>query len=126
METVAELRDAGHTVIAHYSTEDGAGEAAWKKIKASPPDALVISLVRLPSHGRQIAAVTTEFKKLKAVPVIFVDGEKDKIDAAREQFPKARCVSAGTLLDVLRRLSGTQRPAPPKAVRSVRKVRAKS
>lgn len=125
MHTVHQMRDAGHTVVAHYSTEDGAGEDAWKKIKTNPPDALVISLERLPSHGRRIAAVTMEVKKLRDLPIIFVDGERDKVDIARGEFPRAKCISSDSLLDVLRRLNKPVNPrsAPPRHGRETRIIR---
>lgn len=101
LETVRRLRDAGHTVVHHYSTEEGAGADAWKQIKSRPPDALVISLVRLPSHGRRIAAVTLETKRLRDVPIAFVDGEIEKVKVAKAQFPKATFTTSGRLLETL-------------------------
>jgi DNA-binding response OmpR family regulator len=79
------LRDAGHDVTVHSDS----GEEAWRLLKALPPDALVVSLDRLPSHGRRVAAVTTEHKRLRDVPVMFAGGELDKARAARRQFPEA-------------------------------------
>lgn len=101
LETVRGLREAGHTVAFHHRTEEGAGADAWKSIKARPPDALVISLERLPSHGRRIAAVTTETKKLRDVPVIFVGGEAEKVEIARQQFPAARFIGPAALVKTL-------------------------
>jgi CheY-like chemotaxis protein len=89
MVAVRALRAAGHTVLFHHSTEEGAGARAWKSIKSKPPDAIVISLERLPSHGRRIAAVTLETKKLRDVPVVFVGGAPDKVQVARAEFPGA-------------------------------------
>jgi CheY-like chemotaxis protein len=101
METVRTLREAGHAVVLHHRIEEGAGADAWKSIKAKPPDALVISLERLPSHGRRIAAVTTESKKLRDVPVIFVGGEAEKVEVARQQFPAARFIGPAALVKTL-------------------------
>ena len=107
---VRDLREAGHTVLAHYRTEQGAGADAWKKIKARPPDALVVSLTRLPSHGRRIAAVTLETRKLADVPVVFVDGEAEKVKAARRQFPSATFTTSARLGSVLERFGAGERP----------------
>lgn len=52
------LRGAGHTVDYHWSTEVGA------KINA-PPEVFVISLDRLPSHGRAVAEYCREKKSLR-------------------------------------------------------------
>ena len=105
LATVRDLREAGHTVLCHYSTEEGAGADAWKKIKARPPDAIVVSLTRLPSHGRRIAVVTLETRKLADVPVVFVDGEAEKVKTARQQFPKARFTTSAKLGSLLERRS---------------------
>ena len=100
-----QLRGDGHTVVCHHSTQEGAGADAWKKIKARPPDAIVVSLTRLPSHGRRIAAVTLETKKLADVPIVFVDGDPEKVKVARERFPKARFTTSPKLASVLERYS---------------------
>ena len=103
-EVVRELREAGHSVNVHWDQTEGAGNDAWNKIRSNPPDALVVSLARLPSHGRRIAAVTIQTKKLRDVPVIFVDGEKDKIAVARQQFPEAKFVSGKKLVGALAKI----------------------
>lgn len=99
--TVRRLREAGHTVVCHHSTEQGAGARAWKSIKGRPPDVLVVSLDRLPSHGRRVAAVTTETRRLADLPVVFVGGEREKVAVARREFPAARFTSPGRLAGVL-------------------------
>jgi CheY-like chemotaxis protein len=97
-ETVRALRAEGHTVRYHADT----GEEAWKLLKASPPDVLIISLARLPSHGRRVAAVTKEIKKLGNLPIIFVDGEPEKVKVAQEEFPTAEFCTSATLVPVLK------------------------
>ncbi len=100
LETVRELRDAGHGVDLHWNT----GEEAWRLLKEGPPDALVISLDRLPSHGRTVANVTTESKRLRGLPVIFVGGEPDKVAATRAKFSGATFCSRTELLKLLKRI----------------------
>lgn len=97
LEDVQELREAGHVVRYHADS----GDEAWKLLKENPPDALVISLERLPSHGRRVAAVTTEYKKLRELPVIFVGGEKDKVDVTRKEFPQAAFCTFDLLLKTI-------------------------
>ena len=101
LRTVRALRDAGHVVRYHCSTEPGAGAEVWKSIKAKPPDVLVVCLDRLPSHGRRVAAVTRETKRLHDLPIVFVGGAADKVAVAKKEFPSARFVSARRLLSVL-------------------------
>jgi hypothetical protein len=109
MATVRALRESGHTVIFHWSTDEGAGADAWKRLKASPPDAIIISLDRLPSHGRRIAAVTLETRAMREVPVIFIGGEPEKVAKAREELPAAQFSTAALLpgtLDTMLRSKG--------------------
>jgi CheY-like chemotaxis protein len=98
-DTVRALRDAGHTVVLHWDPEEG--PQTWKRFKAKPPDALVVSLERLPSHGRRVAAVTKETKALSEIPVIFVGGARDKLPAAKREFPRATFTTDEEILDAL-------------------------
>ena len=101
LEAVRALRAARHEV--RYEHEDGA--RVWALVKADPPDVLVVSLDRLPSHGRRTAAVTKQVKALRTLPVVFVGGEEAKVDVARKEFPKAAFCSAEKLLESLRKLT---------------------
>lgn len=102
LEMVRELRAAGHAVRYHADS----GEEAWKLLKRSPPDMLVISLGRLPSHGRRVAAVTRQTKKLRELPLVFVGGEPEKVDAAKREFPGAVFCGADDLGKVIAREVG--------------------
>jgi CheY-like chemotaxis protein len=85
LEAVAALRAGGHKVDYHWNS----GAEAWRLIRHTPPDALVISLARLPSHGRAVAQVTIQSRRLRELPIIFVDGAPEKIAATRLKFPNA-------------------------------------
>jgi CheY-like chemotaxis protein len=104
------LREAGHSV--RFEAEDGA--AVWKELKKSRPDALVVSLAKLPSHGRKVAAATLENKSLSDLPVIFVGGEDEKVAATRKQFPSATYCSWAQLRDRIAKLMAS-RPEAAKA-----------
>lgn len=82
-ERIAPLRKAGYDVAGHANIESLAqfGEAL--------PDAVIISLDRLPSHGRTVAGWFWEAKKRQHVPIIFAGGEPDKIKTTKEKFPQA-------------------------------------
>lgn len=109
LETVRSLRGAGHVVRYHWDTSQGAGARAWKQLKASPPDVLVVNLDRLPSHGRRVAAVVNETKRLAELPVVFVGGAPDKLARAKQEFPRARFTSAGRLEGALARIAPSAR-----------------
>ena len=100
---VGALASEGHKVDCHWSTE------APPKIREPYPDALVISLDRLPSHGRHVAEWFWEAKKRRSHPVVFVGGKEDKVAAARAQFPDAVSCSRDELPLALGRLLQAKR-----------------
>ena len=102
LRVVGLLRDAGHTVAHHWSTEPDA--ASWKTLKENLPDAMVISLTRLPSHGRHLAEWFWEAKYRRAIPIVFVDGDPEKVAIARKQFPKAIFAAGDRLAETLREI----------------------
>ena len=60
-----------------------------KLIRANPPDVLVIDLTCLPSHGRESAIYLRRTKYARHLPLVFVDGEAEKVAKIREQLPDA-------------------------------------
>jgi hypothetical protein len=60
-----------------------------KMIRARPPDALAIDLTCLPSHGRDAATYLRRTKYARSIPLVFVDGEPEKVEAVRRQLPDA-------------------------------------
>ena len=83
-ELAAELEAGGFAVDA--GTVDG---AALKALGQSPPDAVVIDLGRLPAQGRDVGIMLRTRASSRHVPLVFVDGAKDKIARARETLPDA-------------------------------------
>ncbi len=60
-----------------------------KALRAAPPDAYVIDLSRLPSQGRDVALTLRTTRKTRTIPLVFVGGEKEKVDRVRETLPDA-------------------------------------
>ncbi len=98
-ERVRALEGGGHTVDWHSSTEEHV------KLPDPLPDAVVISLERLPSHGRQIAEYIWEAKKRRHVPILFVGGAPEKMAVAKKQFPQAIFCTPSVLPRELSKLS---------------------
>ena len=82
-ERAALLRRDGHRVSVHWSAEEG------PDLATSLPDIAVISLDRLPSHGRAVAEWLWEAKKRQHIPIVFAGGEPDKVAVTRNKFPRA-------------------------------------
>jgi hypothetical protein len=72
-------------------------------LKRSPPDAVVIDLSRLPSHGRECATALRGSKATRVIPIVFVDGEPEKVEAIRRKLPDAVYTSRGRLVTALKR-----------------------
>lgn len=75
---------------AGYDVEAGPVDPeALRALKASPPDAIVIDLSRLPSSGRDVALGCRSSKALRHVPIVFVEGEPAKVERIRTLLPDA-------------------------------------
>lgn len=60
-----------------------------QKIKGDPPQAVVISLDRRPSHGRDIAMYLRKTKASRLIPLVLVGGDPDKVKDIQEHLPDA-------------------------------------
>jgi hypothetical protein len=96
---IAALRAGGYTV-------DYPGDKAnsWRSLRESPPLAAVIDLTRLPSHGRYVAAEIRATKSIRHIPIVFVDGDPDKVDSIRKVLPDAVYTSRARVASALKRV----------------------
>jgi hypothetical protein len=93
-ELTKPLAKARHTVRGHWSQQ---ATADLKEL----PDVLVISLDRLPSHGKAIAEWMWEAKKRQHIPIVFVGGEPKKVAGIKTKFPKAKFCSVAKLPEII-------------------------
>jgi hypothetical protein len=84
-ERLERLRAAGFT--AYHSTL--AGPPLFKALREAPPDAILIDLTRLPSHGREVGAALRAAKATRYIPLVFVGGEDEKVARVRDLLPDA-------------------------------------
>lgn len=108
-ERLSKLEAAG--AAAEFVTPDGS--KGLRVIAEQPPDVIVIDLSRLPSHGK---AVGVEFRRRKAtrhVPLIFVDGVKERVDAIRALLPDATYTQWDRIQEALRDAKVGLKPAVP-------------
>lgn len=97
-EKIKPLKEFGYKVDYHFSTEITAN------LKDNLPDALVISLDRLPSHGKTYAEWLWEAKKRQHIPIVFCGGKPEKIIMIKEKLPKAIYCSNEKLLSTLEKI----------------------
>lgn len=89
-------------------------------------EAAVIDLTRLPSYGRYWAAEIRSRKKLRHVPIVFVDGDAARVARVRAAVPDAEFTSRDKLVELLRRVKPVADPVqPPRMMASDRPVAEK-
>src|SRR5437016_9076648 len=95
------LSHAGYTV--DYPGEKANG--IFRSLRETPPPlAVVIDLTRLPSHGRYVAAEIRATKSLRHIPIVFVDGDPEKVARIRKDLPDAAYTSRARLAETLKRV----------------------
>ena len=106
---IAALRAGGYTV-------DYAGDQPgdWRSIrKSAAPLAAVIDLTRMPSYGRHVAAEMRASKALKHIPIVFVDGDPEKVEQIRKHLPDAVYTWRSRLVSALQRVKPLADPVVP-------------
>lgn len=93
---IAALREAGHKVDYKEKLAD------VRELRDKPPEAIVIDLSRVPSHGRELAVFVRRSKQLRHVPIIFVDGDPEKVEGVHRLIPDASYTPASRLKSTLR------------------------
>ncbi len=97
-EKAASLRAAGYGVASEPLTPPG-----LRALRDHPPSAAIIDLSRLPSQGRDVALAIRQYTATRRVPLIFVDGDPDKVARTREFLPDATYTTWGRLRSSLKR-----------------------
>lgn len=83
-ERTSKLKAAGYEV--EYSPPDS---KAYKALKNNPPAVFVIDLSRMPSHGMEVGSSLRGYKATRNVPLVFVEGEPEKVERIRKLLPDA-------------------------------------
>ncbi len=81
---------------------DSNGSTITRAIRANPPDAVVIDLSRLPSHGRQVGVWMRSLKSTRSIPIVFVGGEPAKLLQVKAVLPDAAYATSSNLARVLK------------------------
>lgn len=89
----------------------GDGVFVLRLIRSRPPDAVLIDLSRMPSHGREVARGIRSSKATRHVPIVFVGGEAEKVERTRQLLPDAVFTTWGRIKTALPKAIAK----PPKA-----------
>jgi CheY-like chemotaxis protein len=65
------------------------GPDLLRDLRDNPPAAVIIDLSRLPSQGRDIALAIRHQKTTRNVPIVFVEGDTEKVKHIQEHLPDA-------------------------------------
>jgi CheY-like chemotaxis protein len=77
--------------------------ALMRSWREDPPDAFVIDLSRLPSHGREIAIALRQSPATRRIPLVFCGGAEEKVERIRKEIPDAAYCAFSQLLSTLKR-----------------------
>jgi CheY-like chemotaxis protein len=69
--------------------DDIEGPGLGRVLRSSIPDCYLIDLTRLPAHGREIAMWLRSTKSTRHVPIVFVDGDPEKVVKIKQLLPDA-------------------------------------
>jgi hypothetical protein len=80
-ERAAAIEAAGYDVVVHWRQRS--------RPHLGDPDVVVVSLDRLPSHGRAVVDGLWSARTRRHIPVIFAGGTDVQVASTRESFPRA-------------------------------------
>ena len=104
------LAAAGHHVV-HVDNV-----ASWRSLRDNLPETDVIHLGRLPSHGREVGVALRSSGKTRHVPIVFVDGEAEKVAAIKAVLPDAEFTTLSKLGAAVKRALRNPPTSPVKPV----------
>ena len=102
------LASLGH----HAEFDDLESPSARRALRVNPPEAYVIDLSRLPSHGREVAMALRTYKDTRHIPIVFVDGDPEKVAKLKTLLPDATYTSWGRLNTALAKAMARPLSAP--------------
>src|ERR1035441_2272253 len=65
------------------------GAKGFRGLRPDPPPAILTTRPRLPSYGRAMGVLLRQQKSLRAIPLIFAEGDPDKAARVRAVLPDA-------------------------------------
>jgi CheY-like chemotaxis protein len=112
-QKAAAIRAAGHTV-----SYQPFGPKVLHNVKQKPPAAIVIDLTRQPMQGRDVAIAIRHAKSTRLLPIVFVEGDPEKVERIKSQVPDAVYTTWGRIRSGLKRAI-TRPPKDPVVPQSV-------
>ena len=98
LDKVEVLLSAGYEVV-----HEAFGPSSFKEMRENPPDAVIIDLSRIPSQGRDVGLGIRKYKDTRHVPLVFVEGDPEKVKRTQELLPDAVYTTWDRILDGLKK-----------------------
>ncbi len=115
--------DALRRVGWHVDVETENGGRAYRHIRTSVPDVVVLDLVKKPSHGRELGGALRDLRATSALPVVCIEEGFEARETTRTKIPDAIFAAPSDLavtLDVV--ATERRRPSQPPPSSRRRKV----
>jgi CheY-like chemotaxis protein len=106
---VSLMTDAGYNVYYPGEREP----SPYAKVKELDPAAVVIDLSRSPTYGRYVGTEIRRHKGLRHIPIVFVDGDHERVQRTRALLPDAVYTKRSLLKEVLALLEPVSDPVVP-------------
>lgn len=100
----SELTGAGYSVIAEPFEP-----ASLRTLGNGAPDVILIDLTRRPSQGRDLGVLLRKRKSSRDIPLVFVGGERVKVDGVRALLPDAEYAPWSSVEAALKRALGRRK-----------------
>lgn len=79
------------------------GAAGLRELRARPPDAVLIDLMRMPSYGRAIGSLLRAQKATRSIPLVFLEGDPEKTALTKRAMPDAAYTTVPKMAAALRK-----------------------
>ncbi len=97
------------------------GGRAYRTIRTSVPDVVVLDLRKRPSHGREVGSALRDLRATRAVPILCLEDDEDARELTRSKIEDVRFASDGSLatavLDAARERARQAKPRSPVMVK---------
>lgn len=94
-----DLKAAGYLVDASPLNPSG----LIRNFRENQPDAVIVDLDRLPSHGREVAVALRTSKATRHIPIVLAGGLKEKVVPIRRELPDAEFTGWAGIAAALKR-----------------------
>ena len=98
-ERARKLEKYGHKIRTLFTS----AKEHLDQVRNFPPDLFVIDLSRLPSQGREVAGYFRRLKSTRQVPILFLEGDPDRVQRVRNLIPDAEFAKSDDIKNAIQR-----------------------